>query len=206
MKVKVCGLTDATDMEGLLSANLDYLGFICYSKSKRWIAESTIAQKKYGTAKRVGVFVNEEIDRVVEIAKKNNFDVIQLHGDESPEYCSRLNELGFQVIKVFGVDEEFDFDTTLYYKKVADFFLFDTKGEQRGGNGYPFNWDKLQEYKGNTPFFLSGGIEPKSIASINKLNHPKLHAVDINSRFEISPGEKDVAQIKNFVNEIKKIQ
>lgn len=204
MKIKVCGLTEATDMEGLLSVNLDYLGFICYSRSKRWIAESTIAQKKYGKAKKVGVFVNEELDRVIEIAKKNNFDMLQLHGDELPEYCNQLKKIGYQVIKVFGVEEGFDFNTTIDYEKVANYFLFDTKGEQRGGNGYPFNWDKLQEYHGNTPFFLSGGISPESVTAIKKVNHPMLFAIDINSRFEISPGKKEIAQIRNFVNEIRK--
>ncbi|MDH5475708.1 MAG: phosphoribosylanthranilate isomerase, partial [Cyclobacteriaceae bacterium] len=152
MKIKVCGLTEATDMEGLLSADLDYLGFICYPKSKRWIAESTIAQKKYGNAKKVGVFVNETKEKVIEIAKKNNFDLLQLHGDESPVYCDRLREIGVQVIKVFGVDDRFDFTVTEKYGNKVDYFLFDTKGAQRGGNGYPFNWEKLHEYKGNAPF------------------------------------------------------
>ena len=153
MKIKVCGLTDKTDLEAIVRASPDYMGFIFYSKSKRFVENKEVAIINYPDIKKVGVFVNESIDQVFEIINECGLDTVQLHGDETPFYCDQLKVKGVEIIKAFAVDDLFDFATTYPFQQAVNYFLFDTKGEEYGGNGYSFNWSKLDEYKGDT-FFL----------------------------------------------------
>ncbi len=221
MRIKICGLRQTENIKSLLPLQPDYLGFIFFEKSKRY-AESVLeggfakslrfSKSKQYIPIKTGVFVNQDVNTIKLIIEKYGLSAVQLHGDESVEFCRELRGVNLgddfklppklQVIKVFSVHDDFDFSITKEYEPVCDLFLFDTKGKERGGNGVAFNWDILNKYKGEKPFFLSGGISPGDAAEIKKINHPKLYGVDINSRFEIEPGLKDVEAVEKFMDEL----
>jgi len=199
--IKVCGMRDPQNIKALIALAPQYMGFIFYEKSKRFVGEDFDDQLILSipnTIKKTGVFVNAELAYIKQKVNKHQLDAVQLHGDETPELCKQLGELGVQIIKVFSVGAFFDFSVVLPFGECADFYLFDTKGKERGGNGFTFDWDKLDFYTADKPFFLSGGIGPESAAAITRFRHPKCIAIDINSKFEISPGLKDIEQIKAF--------
>ena len=203
MKLKVCGMRDAENITELIKLNPDYMGFIFYDKSKRFVNEFPEV-KIPSTIKKVGVFVNESIENVISLVEENNLDAVQLHGNETPEYIEKLNfkfALKFyliEVLKAFSVDDDFDFSKTVSYQKVCDYLLFDTKGKDYGGNGVKFNWKVLQKYDGKTPFLLSGGITKTDAEEIKKIKHPAFAGLDINSGFEIEPALKNIEDIKEF--------
>ena len=151
MKIKVCGMRELENVQELLEIGPDYVGFIFYDKSKRFVERVPKIEFSHGV-KKVGVFVNTEIADILEISIVNNLNIIQLHGDESPGYCKKLREemeeksIELKLIKAFAVDEEFDFRLTNNYVQFCDFFLFDTKGKYYGGNSIQFNWNLLAEY------------------------------------------------------------
>lgn len=184
----------------------DYMGFIFYSKSKRNVGDDLDEKllASLNELSKVGVFVNEGFDFIKQKADAFGFAYIQLHGEEPPELCKRLKESGLGVIKVFSVDENFDFNTTEEYKPFADFFLFDTKSESYGGTGKRFNWDVLKKYDNQVPFFLSGGIDLEQAEEIKKLEGLNIHAIDINSCFEKEPGMKEVEKVRKFISLFKK--
>ena len=200
MKLKICGLRQKENIHSILQLRPDFIGFIFYKKSKRYAGE--ILDKKFAeqikNVKKAGVFVDEKIDVVKSTVREFHLDAVQLHGNETPEYCRHLKNAGLEVIKVFSVGNTFDFSVTEKYADACHCFLFDTKGESPGGTGIPFDWDILQKYKGETPFFLSGGIGPDDAGKINAINHPKLYGADINSRFESEPGIKDWGKVAQF--------
>lgn len=183
------------------SLNPDYLGFIFYDKSPRNF-EGKISNIP-SNIKKVGVFVNEEIDVLIEKVKTHQLDVIQLHGEESPQYILELNT-NSEVWKVFSVGETFDFCQLTPYEKVVDKFLFDTKGKNKGGNGVTFNWEVLQNYSSKKPFIISGGIGLEEIDAIHKLLQSGLpiYAIDVNSKFETKPGLKNRTDLKQFIDEL----
>lgn len=207
MKIKVCGMRNSENISGLLALKPDYIGFIFYAQSKRFVADFPQVEIPSST-KKVGVFVNETIEKIIEKANQYKLDFAQLHGDETPEYCdechlersrkagSKMSDFG--IIKAFSVDENFDFKETLPFEKHVSIFLFDTKGNTYGGNGIKFNWDLLQNYSGKTPFLLSGGISKSDVAEIKKMKHPAFLGIDINSGFELEPGLKNINEIKEF--------
>jgi len=204
MKVKVCGMRDAENISELIKLKPDYIGFIFYGKSKRFVANFPDV-KIPSEIKKVGVFVNESIDDVIKIVEENNLEAIQLHGNESPEYCNELRHSKLvsesnqiEILKAFSVNDDFDFSKTEEYQNVCDYLLFDTKGKDYGGNGVKFNWQVLENYKGNTPFLLSGGISKVDASEIKKISHKAFAGVDINSGFEIEPALKNIANIKEF--------
>jgi len=186
----------------LLSLSPDYMGFIFYDKSSRFVKEP-LKDISFGSTRKTGVFVDEDLPTLFQKATQYRLDSIQLHGNESPEYCSKIREKGYEVIKAFSIDKSFDFAQTLSYIQVADLFLFDAKGKLPGGNGVSFHWEKLNEYRGTKNFLLSGGISLKDVGQIKKLFHPQLIGIDVNSGFEISPGLKDISQLKEFFKQIK---
>ena len=204
MKIKVCGMRDAENISELIKLRPDYMGFIFYGKSKRFI--TTFPKVKIPSQiKKVGVFVNEDIDKVIEIAEENNLEAIQLHGNESPEYIEELKVLlirTIEIFKAFSVDDDFDFSKTEAYQEVCDYLLFDTKGKEYGGNGVKFNWKVLDNYKGELPYMLSGGItknDSQAIVSfLRRQESKKCIGIDINSGFEIEPALKNIANIKEF--------
>jgi phosphoribosylanthranilate isomerase len=199
-KLKVCGMREGANIRKVASVHPDFMGFIFYDKSPRYVGENfSVPDDLDNSIQRVGVFVNEEIDAIVNLVSKYSLDFVQLHGDEPPMYCAELKEKGIGVIKVFSVDDAFDFTTTAQYQSYVDYFLFDTKGKARGGNGVTFNWSILEKYKGTIPFFLSGGIDPENVKEVFDLNHGQLFAIDVNSGIESAPGVKDISKLNWLV-------
>ena len=206
LKIKVCGMRQPFNIRELVKLNPDYIGFIFYPKSKRFIGEvipEEIHSLIPGSIQKVGVFVNEPFESLVEKWVESNLDIIQLHGGELPDYCKRLKVLNIPVIKAFSITSDFDFNSVYPFEKVCDYFLFDSATELRGGSGLKFNWDILNQYKGTRPFFLSGGIQCTDIDAIKSIMHNKLYAVDVNSGFEIEAGLKDLLNLAPFIYDFK---
>lgn len=203
LKLKVCGMKFAANIASVAALQPDYLGFIFYEQSPRFISDVSAELIKYvpSQIKTVGVFVNEELGIVKKKVNLYQLKAVQLHGNESVEYCEALKTHfeNLEVIKAFGVDEDFDFSVLTEYQSNVDFFLFDTKTKAHGGSGKTFDWKILEDYKLNKPYFLSGGIYLDHAASIKKIEDERLYALDINSRFEIEPGVKDVDKVKAFM-------
>ena len=199
-------MRDPDNISGVVAALPDFIGLIFYSKSKRFVGSYVeVLDIIPQTVIKVGVFVDETLLNVLNICQNWNLNVVQLHGHESPEYCMNIQKSGLTVFKSFSVDEQFDFETLSAYSRVCNYFLFDTKGLQPGGSGLKFNWQLLDNYKGDVPFFLSGGIGPGDMESIMNFRHPMLTGIDINSGFEISPALKDVRKVKKFITEIRSV-
>lgn len=194
-------MRNSENISELMTLKPDYIGFIFYARSKRYVADFPQIEIP-SSVKKVGVFVNETIDEIIEIVKKYKLDFVQLHGNETSEYCEKLAAKNIKIIKAFSVDENFDFSATKPFEKYVSLFLFDTKGNNYGGNGVKFNWDLLQNYTVKTPFLLSGGISKNDAAEIKKLKHPAFLGIDINSGFELEPGLKNIKEIKEFKNRL----
>jgi phosphoribosylanthranilate isomerase len=204
--VKVCGLTDIQNAREIAASGADFAGFIFYPQSKRYVGDAPdpeLFRAVPPTVRKVGVFVDAEMETVVRKALLYDLYAVQLHGSELPAACERIRSAGIRVIKAFGVGESFDFGQLKSYAGSCDYFLFDTAGTQHGGSGLPFSWELLQRYTLEVPFFLAGGIGPSDAAALQALVHPQLKVVDINSRFEIRPGLKEVNQVRKFIQEIK---
>ncbi len=180
--------------------NPDYMGFIFYEKSPRYF-NNTIPELPE-SIKKIGVFVNATFDYIRGKVEKHNLLGVQLHGDESPELCAQLKALDIIVIKVFSIKNQFDFKVLEPFEAHCDYYLFDTKGKEPGGNGYTFNWNVLKKYPSIKPYFLSGGIGPKEIDSLLLfLKRPESEfccTLDLNSKFETAAGLKDTTKLKAF--------
>lgn len=209
MKLKVCGMKLNT-LE-VTTLNPDYLGFIFWEPSKRFF-EGSIPELP-ASIKKVGVFVDATLEDIVEKVNTYGLRAVQLHGKESPEFCSdlkkftidrskALGETNLKIIKVFSIKDDFDFRVLTPYENVCDFFLFDTKGKLPGGNGFTFSWEVLGNYPSTKPYFLSGGIGLDEIEKIREFQQrPEskyCHAIDVNSKFESEPGFKDIKKLKEF--------
>ena len=200
--IKVCGMREADNIRALEQLQtIDMIGFIFYPKSPRCICELPAYMPAH--SKRVGVFVNEDKKEIEMLADRFGLDYIQLHGNESPEYCRSLQTAGFRLIKAFSIATRKDMENMQAYEPYCDYFLFDTQCKQHGGSGNQFDWSLLNSYKGHTPFFLSGGINPYSALAIKELRHPRLAGFDLNSRFELKAGVKDVERIDCFLATLK---
>ncbi len=209
-------MREPENIRELAALKIDFIGFIFYPKSKRFVGKKSklsdwLNQEEEALEgiKRVGVFVNAEIDYILNKVHDYKLDYVQLHGDESPEYCRELQAFWqisslrkAKLIKAFSVDENFDFAATQAYASYCAFFIFDTKGPAYGGNGVAFNWELLRQYQGAIPFLLSGGIDETMASAIRRLDAPQLAGVDINSGFESKPGYKQVEKIKGFLQEL----
>jgi phosphoribosylanthranilate isomerase len=203
IKIKICGMRDAKNIVEVGSLTPDYMGFIFYKDSPRYVgSEFQIPIDLLTSVKKVGVFVNESLENILNAVKIHLLDFVQLHGDESVEICKKLKDVGIRIIKVFRVDDEFDFSKTSAYE-VADYFLFDTKGKSYGGNAKKFNWDLLKEYDNKIPFFLSGGIDSSSVEEILALKNLNIHAIDVNSGVELSPGLKSIDKVLEAINNLR---
>ena len=198
--LKICGNRD--NITEVASLNPDYMGFIFYEPSPRYVGVGfKMPTDLPKSVKKVGVFVNEEVEVIKRIATDLKLDFVQLHGSEPVADCQTLKRFGVGVIKVFSIDTTFDFDTTMLYEGAADFFLFDTKGKFYGGNAIPFDWNLLAYYHQRVPFFLGGGLSLENIFAVNNLSTMNLHAIDVNSGVEDSPGLKNIVKTK-FMLEI----
>lgn len=207
LKIKVCGLKDPLNVQEIAEAHPDYMGFIFYPSSGRFVGnkpDGSLFGKVPSFIMKTGVFVNEEPPAIINTVNIYGLDMVQLHGNETVDYCNYLKKAGLIIIKAFGISKGSDFRTLEPYMNVCEYFLFDTKSPDYGGSGRKFDWEKINEYHLNKPFFLGGGIGPEDTSIIKKIKHPYLFAVDINSRFEIRPGIKDIKKVKDFINEIKK--
>jgi phosphoribosylanthranilate isomerase len=206
LPIKICGMRDAENIRQVGSLVPDYMGFIFYTKSPRFFNGAfDLNTVLPSSIRRVGVFVNESVEVMTDLVERYSLSVVQLHGGESVEVCTEMKDVGVEVVKVFSVDQEFDFSITKAYKTVSDYFLFDTKGKYYGGNAMKFDWSILSNYDQEVPFFLSGGIGPDDIATIASLPPLNIHALDINSGVEVSPGVKDIDKIKSLQQNIKQI-
>lgn len=180
---------------------IDWMGIIFYEKSPRFVGEKEI-DLATTNLKRVGVFVNADLDYIVNKIETYKLDYIQLHGSESPDFCKGIRQVK-PVIKAFSIAQPDDFEKVENYKGTCDYFLFDTKTPQYGGSGEKFDWAILNQYKGDTPFLLSGGISADDAKAIEAINHPQMAGIDLNSRFEIEAGLKNINLLANFIKEIR---
>jgi len=233
MKVKVCGMRNADNVRQVAELGVDMMGFIFYPKSPRYFKESedeffvfprTEADKD---VKRVGVFVNETFENIEIQTIRLGLDAVQFHGNESPDFCKNFQEMHedflftqlkpwfeeqgievstkpFKLIKAISVATAEDIQKYKEYVGAVDLFLFDTKCKTIGGSGQQFDWSVLDQYDGDTPFLLSGGIGPDDAELIKNFHHPKCVGIDLNSKFEIEPGLKDVNKLKKFLEKVKK--
>lgn len=204
MIVKVCGLTQQDNLNRVIDAGAHWVGFNYYPKSPRFLHGDTVLLSHDETIKRVGVFVNEDIEKVLAMAERHSLDIIQLHGGESSEYCRTIRK-DYPVMKVFSIDKNFQFESCTQFD-FCDFFLFDTKSKAFGGSGRKFEWNKIQEYNMNIPFIIAGGIKASDIKEINTLCHNKLLGIDINSGFETKKGIKNPGRIESFIKKLKRQQ
>ena len=203
MNIKVCGITEMKQLQQLDGLDIDFAGLIFYKESPRYIGEKISKTELKNTdfdLKKVGVFVNPEMIDVLDAIDEYGLEVVQLHGDENPEMCDDLSS-EVEVIKVFRVTGNEDIDKLVAsYDAVCDYYLFDTGGlkESFGGTGQQFDWNILSKAKIEKPFFLSGGIGVEDAAKVKAFKHPDLFGVDINSKFETSPGVKDMSKVLQF--------
>ena len=193
-------MREAENIREVEALGIDMMGFIFWPKSSRYVSQRPdyLPTK----CKRVGVFVDEDPEQVKRLAAEYRLDYIQLHGHETPEVISYLRTPALphpRILKAFNISTAEDLLQTQPYEGLVDGFLFDAKGKSVGGNGEKFNWGVLDAYKGSTPFLLSGGIGPDDAERVNAFYHPKCIGIDLNSRFELSPGLKDVAKLKEFM-------
>ncbi len=205
LKVKICGLKYPSNILEVVALNPDFMGFVFYPKSPRYAEPFDISYLNSipKSIKKIGVFVNETLENVLTTVYKYKLDGVQLHGKEMVEMCNELRKTGLIVIKAFPIAEAYNFKVTKAYEGVCDYFLFDTKTDAFGGSGLKFNWKMLDEYKGETSFLLSGGIAADDADAILKIEHSKFVGIDLNSKFEVSPGLKDVKLLKGFLKEIR---
>ncbi len=232
MKLKVCGMKYQDNIEQVGALQPDYLGFIFYEKSIRHFGEKPMPQIP-NSIKKTGVFVDAEINDIIDKVNFHHFNAIQLHGNESPEYCEKLKrhygesndevipsketdyfdskkesrkDRSIEIIKAFSIDANFNFDDLKPYESVCDYYLFDTKGRLAGGNGYTFDWSLLENYPSTKPYFLSGGIGIEEIENVLSFLHRQeskyCYALDVNSKFEMEPGLKNIELLKEFKDHV----
>ncbi len=206
LRIKVCGMTEPNQVDQLADAGVTFAGFIFYPKSPRYVLrQMTTSQiRKENKLNKVGVFVNAGADDVLQLVDECRLHMVQLHGDETPRYCERIADY-VSVVKAFRLSENDNIEWMIKpYMESCDMFMFDTMGSGYGGTGKKFNWDQLKDLEIGKPFFLSGGIEPGDESRLIEFsNEPvakALFAIDINSRFESSPGVKNMQLIRNFVD------
>lgn len=205
LQIKVCGLTKLNQIKELIDLKVDFLGFIFYEKSPRYVLNHlTLKQiSEINHQAKVGVFVNEDLEKIIEISGQADLNFIQLHGDETEEFISELRQklnlkIGIiKVIRIGNLTENLE-SKILNLKSKIDYLLFDTDSKAFGGTGKTFDWNFLNEIKIPIPYFLSGGISLENIHQLSTINHQPF-ALDINSKFEIEPGNKDINKIKEFI-------
>ena len=205
IKLKVCGMRDVKNIRQLVEIQPDYIGFIFYPGSKRYAEplDDRFLDTLPSNIKKTGVFVDAAYDEISTVVERYELDAVQLHGTESHELCGLLQQSGIEVIKAFGIDSTFNFNTLTEFNPVVDYFLFDTKTAQHGGSGQLFDWNILKNYNLDKGYFLSGGLSAEQLSELLKYEDPRLYALDLNSRFEVEPGLKNIPQLTSFFNAIK---
>jgi phosphoribosylanthranilate isomerase len=205
LKLKICGMRDAANVFEVVALKPDYIGFIFYLKSPRFVGvldSQIVRYAKSQGIEPVAVFVDSNLSSIIQMLDLYGMTHVQLHGKETPETCRILREKGFKVLKVFNIADYSDLEMVKIYEGCCDYFLFDTKTTVPGGSSCRFDWNILKDYSGKTPFFLSGGIGPNDVEQIRSFDHPMFLGIDVNSRFEIQPALKDVALLNFFINQL----
>ncbi|MEY3541342.1 MAG: hypothetical protein RLZZ204_154 [Bacteroidota bacterium] len=210
MELKVCGITQLEQLLALQEIGVDYAGLIFYEGSPRFIGahnlEATILNQNEITIKRIGVFVNAKEDEILEAVDDWKLEMVQLHGEESPVFCEKISN-HVKTIKAFRVKEE---ESLAYkvapYENAVEYYLFDAMGKQYGGTGNKFDWKVIAEANIQKPFFLSGGLGPDDVADIQAFTQTNSNcfAIDVNSRFEVKPGIKNIEIVKTFAKRLIK--
>ncbi len=200
MQIKVCGLNEQNNINEISAYDIDMIGLNFYEKSSRYVTLKSIEVPE--NIKKVGVFVNASFEEIFNKTQHFGLDYVQLHGDESAEFCRNIQEI-IPVIKVFRVQDNMD-ELPLQLFEFCDKFLFDTYTKDYGGSGQKFDWSKLSEKAIIRPWLLSGGISSDDVEDILNIRSSSFLGVDINSHFEVSPGIKDVIKVRNFCNQLKK--
>jgi phosphoribosylanthranilate isomerase len=205
--IKVCGMKFPENIRAVARLHPDFMGFIFYPKSPRYAEPLNVSvlNELPPEIGKIGVFVNEKLDQILATVYKYHLDGVQLHGSEMVKMCNQLHDTGLLVIKAFPVAEAYNFKVMKRYEKSCDYFLFDAQTPIYGGAGQKFDWQLLENYKEKTPFLLSGGISIEDLEDINKIQHPAFAGVDLNSRFEISPGLKNVELLSNFIDRYRSL-
>jgi phosphoribosylanthranilate isomerase len=210
MRIKVCGMTQPEQVEQLAGMGISFAGFIFYPKSPRYVFKNmtTTQIRKENSINKVGVFVNASIEEVLHMVDECRLHMVQLHGDESPKFCEKIADY-VSVVKAFRLSENDSVEWMIRpYMEVCDMFMFDTMGAGYGGTGKKFDWNVLKQETIGKPFFLSGGIEPGDEERLKEFaNEPvakALFAIDVNSKFETSPGVKDLDKLKEFVEKLNR--
>jgi phosphoribosylanthranilate isomerase len=201
MKLKVCGLKYTDNIRQIAELNPDYLGFVFYEGSRRFVGHDFVMPPIAPGIRRSGVFVNAGEEEILRNVDKHGLHYVQLHGTESPEFCEQIAK-HTSVIKAFGVDAAFDLRVLENYKKHCRFFLFDNKAESYGGNAIPFNLEVLREYDNAVPYFLAGGMDLEKFRKVQASGLP-VYGIDVNSKMEIKPGYKDIIRIIQVKNNIR---
>ena len=203
MKLKVCGMTLPEQVQQLNDFQVDFAGFIFYEKSPRYVGEKLKVLGSGFNIQKVGVFVNASIEDIKKAIADFDLQLVQLHGDESPEFCQQLQQY-IPVIKAFRINNETNIDNIVQpFATVCDYYLFDTATKLYGGSGEKFNWKVLQKAQINKPFFLSGGIGLEDIEKVKNFQHSFLYAIDVNSKLEASAGVKDMDKVKDFKTQLQ---
>jgi phosphoribosylanthranilate isomerase len=205
LKIKICGLRESGNIMETAKLEPDFMGFIFYKQSARYageILDPEITAKLPLKIKKTGVFVNEDMPEINRIIRKYTLDAVQLHGDETPELCKHLTQEGIVVIKAFRTNESTDFKSYSDFIPYTEYFLFDNFTQGYGGSGKKFEWKILDSYDLGHPFFLSGGITASDVSKILDIKNPSFCGIDLNSRFEVKPGQKDGKILKAFISEI----
>lgn len=200
--LKVCGMRDENNLSDLIEIQPDFIGLIFHEKSPRNVTEN-LKINLPEHIKLTGVFVEKSEAFILQKVSEYNLKAIQLHGYESPNFCKKLQNKGLIIMKAFNIHNAFDFNNTIPYEGLCDYFLFDAFGKKAGGNGTTFKWKLLNDYKGSTPFFLSGGIDESMAKSIKKLKHSQFIGADINSKFESAYAYKNIKKVKQFSDELR---
>jgi len=208
MRIKVCGMTEPEQVAQLAGLGVSFAGFIFYPKSPRYVFKNmtTTQIRKENSINKVGVFVNSTIEEVLHMVDECRLHMVQLHGDESPKFCEKIADY-VSVVKAFRLSENDSVEWMIRpYMEMCDMFMFDTMGAGYGGTGKKFDWSVLKNETIGKPFFLSGGIEPGDEEKLKEFSvepvAKALFAVDINSRFELSPGIKDMEKVKQFTKNL----
>ncbi len=205
LKIKICGMRDAANVREVAALDPDFMGFIYYPKSPRHIAAmsvDTVASLPESVIPTL-VTVNMVETDIMRLIKLYAFKAVQLHGNESPELCKHLRANGLTVFKSATINNESSISAIRQYVGAVDYMLFDTPSIHHGGSGRKFDWSLLSEYNIPIPFFLSGGIGPEDVSDLLSINHPQLAGIDVNSRFEISPANKDPQLLSKFLLQLK---
>jgi len=201
MLIKVCGMRQADNILALCGLKPDFIGFIFHEKSPRYagsILTTEVIESIPGEICKTAVFVNASLDYMFSVAAEFKINAIQLHGNETPKVCYELKKKGLKIIKAFAIENSHELDGVKEFEDICDYFLFDTPSLNFGGSGRKFNWSVLNDYKGKVPYFLSGGIGQGDGNAILNHENDMLAGIDLNSRFEIAPGIKDIEQLALF--------